>query len=54
MEKSVIDSKQALRFIFIKLKTSGQTLAGEMAKRKDGLNFNQINLIKTNNAVNHY
>jgi len=39
MEKSVIASKQGLRFTFVKLKANGQTLVGEMAKRKDGLNF---------------
>ena len=44
MEKSVIASKQGLRFTFVKLKANGQTLVGEMAKRKDGLNFSQINL----------
>jgi len=44
MEKSVIVSKRGLRFTFVKLKASGQTLVGEMAKRKDGLNFSYINL----------
>ena len=44
MEKSVIVSKQGLRFTFVKLKAGGQTLVGEMAKRKDGLNFSYINL----------
>ena len=44
MEKSVIASKQGLRFTFVKLKANGETLVGEMAKRKDGLNFSQINL----------
>ena len=44
MEKSVIVSKQVLRFTFVKLKANGQTLVGEMAKRKDGLNFSYINL----------
>ena len=45
MEKSVIVSKQGPRFTFAKLKASGQTLVGEMAKRKDGLNCSQIYLV---------
>jgi hypothetical protein len=39
MEKSAIVSNLELRFTFAKLKASGQTLVGEMEKRKDGLNF---------------
>ncbi len=39
MEKSVIVSKQGPRFTLVKLKASGQTFVGEMAKRKDGLNY---------------
>ena len=39
MEKSVTVSKQVLRFTAIELKVSGQTLAGEMARSKDGLSF---------------
>ena len=39
MEKSVTVSKQVLKFTFIELKASGQTLAGEMARRRGGLNF---------------
>ena len=44
MEKSVIVSKQGLKFTFVKIKASGQTLVGEMAKKRDGLNFSKINL----------
>jgi|TARA_B100000446_G_scaffold16128_1_gene13780 hypothetical protein len=39
MEKSVIVSKQVLRFTFVKLKASGETLVGEIEKRRDELNF---------------
>ena len=44
MEKSVIVSKQGLKFTFVKIKASGQTLVGEMAKKRDGLSFSKINL----------
>jgi hypothetical protein len=33
MEKSVIVSKQGLKFTFVKLKARGQTLVGEIEKK---------------------
>jgi hypothetical protein len=43
MAKSVTASKQGLKFTFVKLKASGQTLVGEMGGKKDGLSFSLIN-----------